>query len=182
MARILIVYSTVDGHTRHICERLRAVVETFGHPATVMPLADCGPEDLARCDALCIGASIRYGKHRPAVAAFIARHQAAIDARPNALFSVNVVARKAEKNQPHTNPYLRKFLARIRWKPQLAAAFAGRIDYPRYGFVDRNMIRLIMWLTNGPTDPGGTFEFTDWAQVDAFGAGLARLAAGTQNL
>jgi menaquinone-dependent protoporphyrinogen oxidase len=177
MARVLIVYSTVDGHTRHICERLRAAVEPLGHVATVMPLADCRAEDIAGSDALCIGASIRYGKHRPNVAAFIARHQAAIEARPNALFSVNVVARKPEKNQPHTNPYMRKFLAGIGWKPRLMAVFAGRIDYPSYGFVDRNMIRLIMWMTRGPTDPRSVVEFTDWAQVDGFGAALARMAA-----
>jgi len=30
MARILIVYSTTDGHTLRICERLRGQVEAFG--------------------------------------------------------------------------------------------------------------------------------------------------------
>lgn len=37
-----------------------------------------------------------------------------------------------------------------------------------YGFVDRTMIRLIMWMTRGPTDPGTNIEFTDWKQVDKF--------------
>jgi menaquinone-dependent protoporphyrinogen oxidase len=38
-----------------------------------------------------------------------------------------------------------------------------------YGFVDKTMIRFIMWMTKGPTDPNGSFEFTDWDAVDAFG-------------
>ena len=46
--------------------------------------------------------------------------------------------------------------------------FAGKLDYPRYGFFDRQMIRLIMWMTKGPTDPKAVVEFTDWAKVDAF--------------
>ena len=31
------------------------------------------------------------------------------------------------------------------------------------------MIRFIMWMTKGPTDPTGTFEFTDWDAVESFG-------------
>ncbi|MDP1900287.1 MAG: menaquinone-dependent protoporphyrinogen IX dehydrogenase [Rubrivivax sp.] len=177
MAGILILYSTVDGHTRQICERLRVVIEATGQSAVVKPVAQATAQDLAQCAAVVMGAAIRYGKHKPEVTAFIARHQAALEARPNAFFSVNVVARKPEKNRPETNPYLQKFLRSIRWKPQMLAVFAGRLDYPSYGFVDRNMIRLIMWMTKGPTAPDSVVEFTDWAQVEAFGAAVARMPA-----
>jgi menaquinone-dependent protoporphyrinogen IX oxidase len=30
-----------------------------------------------------------------------------------------------------------------------------------------------MMMTDGPTDPGGLFEFTDWDKVEAFGRELA---------
>jgi menaquinone-dependent protoporphyrinogen oxidase len=46
--------------------------------------------------------------------------------------------------------------------------FAGRLDYPRYAFFDRQMIRLIMPITRGPTDPRATVEFTDWDKVAQF--------------
>jgi menaquinone-dependent protoporphyrinogen oxidase len=35
------------------------------------------------------------------------------------------------------------------------------------------MIRFIMWLTKGPTDPATVVEFTDWARVDAFARRVA---------
>ena len=175
MARILIVYSTTDGHTLTICERLRASLLPRGHQVTLLPLAAADSAALQACDKIVLGASIRYGKHNPAVNAFIARHQAVLEARPNAFFSVNVVARKPEKNSAQTNPYVRKFLRSIAWRPQHVAVFAGRIDYPRYRFFDRAMIRLIMALTGGPTDTRGTFEFTDWSQVDAFASHLDRM-------
>jgi menaquinone-dependent protoporphyrinogen oxidase len=140
-----------------------------GDDVTVAPLAQADGLDLSAFDKIVIGASIRYGKHQPAVAQFIARHQALLESRPNAFFSVNIVARKPEKNQPGTNPYLIKFLRRISWKPKLLAVFAGRLDYPSYGVFDRFMIRLIMRMTHGPTDPTAVIEFTDWAQVQAFG-------------
>jgi len=135
----------------------------------VAPLAQADGLELPAFDKFVIGASIRYGKHQPAVAQFIARHQALLESRPNAFFSVNIVARKPEKSQPGTNPYLIKFLRQISWKPKLLAVFAGRLDYPSYGVFDRFMIRMIMRMTHGPTDPTAVIEFTDWAQVQAFG-------------
>jgi menaquinone-dependent protoporphyrinogen oxidase len=122
-----------------------------------------------------IGASIRYGKHQPLVNEFIKKNQVVLESHPNAFFSVNVVARKPEKNQPETNPYLQKFLRKIDWNPQLLDVFAGRIDYPSLGFVDKHMIRFIMWMTKGPTDPSLTIEFTDWDRVAEFAQKIAEL-------
>ena len=175
MSRILVAYSTSDGHTRHICERLQQVMAQQGHATTVVPLAQADQLDLADFDKIVIGASIRYGKHQPLVAQFIERHQALLERKANAFFSVNIVARKPEKSRPESNPYLIKFLRQISWTPRLTAVFAGRLDYPSYGFFDRLMIRLIMLMTHGPTDPTAVIEFTDWQQVEAFGRQISAM-------
>lgn len=175
--RILIAYATTDGHTGRICERLKQVIEALGRQVTVTLLSEAGALELRDFDRVVIGASIRYGHHQPVVAEFIAQHQALLESRPSAFFSVNIVARKPNKNTPETNPYCRKFLKSMAWKPRLAAVFAGRLDYPSYGFVDRQMIRLIMLITKGPTDPKAVVEFTDWAQVEAFGREVCALTA-----
>ena len=190
MARILLLYSTVDGQTRKIAERLADVMGAPDRDLTLAALdatTSVAPDGF---DAVVIGASIRYGHHRPEVAAWIARHQTTLESTVNGFYSVNVVARKPTRNTPETNPYLRKFLRRIDWRPQHLAVFAGRIDYPRYGVLDRNVIRLIMWMTHGPTDPDTVIEYTDWAQVERFAqrivAGLTPSAApaaeGLENL
>ena len=176
MSSILLAYSTTDGHTLRICERLRQVIEQQGHSAKVVPLAQAEELDLPAFDTLVIGASIRYGKHQPQVAQFIARHQALLESKANAFFTVNIVARKPEKNRPETNPYLIKFLRQISWKPKLLAVFAGKLNYPSYRFFDRLMIRFIMLITDGPTDPKTVVEFTDWNEVEAFGRQLAAMA------
>ena len=168
MAAILIIYSTTDGHTLKICQRLKREIEQFHHQVDLASIDDTQQLDLEAPDKIILGASIRYGKHRPQVYDFIQRHQQLLERKPNAFFSVNVVARKPEKRQPDTNPYMRKFLKQISWAPMNLAVFAGKIDYPRYSFWDRSIIRFIMWLTKGPTDPGTVQEFTDWDQVDAF--------------
>jgi menaquinone-dependent protoporphyrinogen oxidase len=145
------------------------VVEEEDHEVVLAVIDEQPDLDPGLFDKIVIGASIRYGKHRPAVYDFIRRNLVKIESLPNAFFSVNVVARKPEKNQPETNPYLQKFLKQISWLPQNMAVFAGKIDYPIYKFWDRQIIRLIMWMTGGPTDPEAVVEFTDWHKVDDFG-------------
>ncbi len=175
MPRVLIVYSTTDGHTLKICQRLRQTIEPSGAQVQVVSVADAEGIDLATYDKVVVGASIRKGRHSKAIHDFIDARADQLAAKPNAFFSVNVVARKPDKNRPETNPYLRKFLERIRWQPRLLAVFAGKLDYPSYRPFDRFMIRLIMRMTGGPTDPRAVVEFTDWDEVAAFGRRVVQL-------
>ena len=86
-----------------------------------------------------------------------------------------MVARKPEKNKPDTNPYVIKFFKKIDWTPTVVEVFAGYLDYQKYPFFDRTMIRFIMWMTKGPTDPKSKIEYTDWERVAAFGKTLTKL-------
>jgi len=175
MSSILIVYSTTDGHTRKICQHLQRVIERHGNQVSLADIKDINTYRLSDFDKIVLGASIRYGKHRPAVFDFVEAHRDVLDRRPSAFFSVNVVARKPGKDAPGTNPYVRAFRRKTTWSPTALAVFAGKIDYPRYDWVDRQVIRFIMWLTRGPTDPAATVEFTDWPAVDRFAQQVARL-------
>lgn len=175
MARIFILYATTDGQTRKICERLRTVVQAEGHQVTLLPIDAADSVDPWAFDKIVVGASIRYGRHSRRMLEFVNAHARLLDTKLNAFFSVNIVARKAQKNRPDTNPYVQRFLRQMRWRPKELEVFAGKLDYPRYGVVDRLMIRFIMWLTDGPTDPATVVEYTDWQRVDAFAHRVARM-------
>ena len=168
MAKVLIIYSTTDGHTRKICLRLKEIVEEKNNQVELVSITDVGAIDLSAYDKIVIGASIRYGKHSKQIYKFVKQYQEVLESKPNAFFSVSVVARKPDKNTPETNPYLKIFLKQISWEPKNLAVFAGKIDYQRYSFLDRSIIRLIMWITKGPTDPQANIEFTDWSKVEQF--------------
>ena len=175
MAKVLLLYSGVYGHTRKISERIKAKLTALGAEVDLAPVTDAGsrPEDY---DAILIGAAIRNGKHNPAVLDFIARHKTLLEQKPSGFFSVNLVARKPHKNTPETNPYTKAFVAKSPWQPKLLGVFGGDLDYQRYTAFDRNVIRFIMWLTKGPTDPTTKVEYTDWAAVDLFAERFAALA------
>ncbi|MEF9997201.1 MAG: menaquinone-dependent protoporphyrinogen IX dehydrogenase [Burkholderiaceae bacterium] len=176
VARFLLLYSSVYGCSRQICERIQSLLQQAGQAVTVAALTD-KELDLAAFDVIVIGASIKHGKHNPTVISFIRQHQALLASKPSALFSVNLVARKPGKNTPQTNPYLKRLVAESPWKPSLLGVFAGELDYSRYGPIDKHMMRLVMWINQGPTDLNAKVQFTNWQDVERFAAQVAALAA-----
>ena len=167
MSKFLIIYSTTDGHTKIICERIKNFL-TDGNLVELLSLEDSKKVNLSNFEKIIIGASIRYGKHSKELYKFINLNKNILDQKKSAFFSVNVVARKPEKNTAETNPYINKFLKLSKWKPNKISVFAGKVDYPNYNFFDKYIIKFIMFITRGPTDTSQSYEFTDWSKVDDF--------------
>ena len=176
VSKILVLYSSVYGHTLKVSEFIKADAATRGDVVDVRPLAQ-GAVDLVGYDAVAVGSSIRHGKHHAEVMEFVQARQALLDSKPSAFFSVSLIARKPTRQTPESNQYVREFLAKSPWKPRLVGIFGGVLDYQRYGLFDRYAIRLIMTLTRGPTDLHTNVEFTDWDKVREFGTALSALAA-----
>ena len=168
MKKTAVIYSSTDGHTVKICEK---IIEIIKHDSSVSlsSIEEADSLDLESFDFILVGASIRYGNHKANLFSFIYKNLKLLNKKDTAFFNVNAVARKEDKNTPATNPYLIKFLKRVSWKPSVLEVFAGKISYPKYHFFDKHMIRFIMWMSKGPTDPSKVFEFTDWKNVESFG-------------
>ena len=109
MKKILLTYSTVDGHTKTICEKILSYSETS--QVDILPIDSS--INIKDYDTVVIGASIRYGKYREEIFEFIKENEELLNSKDNAFFSVNVVARKENKNKPETNPYLIKVFSTI---------------------------------------------------------------------
>ena len=168
MKKTAVIYSSTDGHTVKICEK---IIEIIKHESIISlsSIVEVDSLDLESFDFILVGASIRYGNHKANLFSFIKNNLESLNKKDTAFFNVNAVARKEDKNTPATNPYLIKFLKKVAWKPNLLEVFAGKISYPKYHFFDKYMIRFIMWMSKGPTDPSKVFEFTDWKKVESFG-------------
>jgi menaquinone-dependent protoporphyrinogen oxidase len=170
-------YATRDGQSRRIAEhifRRLAQSETLDPPRDV-GVARPAPEDLTAASLIVLVAAVRYGRHLPEADRFLAAYRSLVSPPPLALASVNLTARKPEKTTATGNAYLRKIIARHRLAPAVAVAFAGRLEYRRYGWLDRQIIRFIMLLTRGPTDPNTSVEYTSWPAVDEFAARIVEL-------
>ena len=172
--KTVIIYSSVDGHTFKICNRLKEVLLQNNQNVKLFSVDDF-KEDVTNYDKFIIGTSIRYGMHNKKIIDFINTNKIQLDSIKTAFFSVNLVARKSEKNTPDSNPYVIKFFKNVDWKPTIVEVFAGKLNYKKYPFFDRIMIQFIMQMTKGPTNTNTEIEYTNWDKVKAFGLQLIKL-------
>ena len=159
----IFIYSSSNGQSLKICEALNKNKESL-----IIDMDMLKTTKLDNFDQIIIGASVKYGDHNKKVYEFVKKNRALLEKKKTVFFSVNATARKSEKNKPKTNPYIIKFLKKTNWTPDHIGVFAGMIDFPNYNFIEKYIIKLIMWITNGPTDTSKTFEFTNWEDVKKF--------------
>lgn len=195
-ASVALYYATRDGQSRRIAEYIASRLAEAGTAAAAQDsaLAQIAPMDMAKdlatdlatelagASVVVLVAAVRYGRHLPEADRLLAVYQSLDTPPPLALASVNLTARKPLKTTVAGNAYLRKLIARHCLAPAVATAFAGRLDYRRYRFTDRQIIRFIMLLTRGPTDPNTCIEYTSWQAVDEFVARIIELARRPQSV
>lgn len=174
MARILILHASWHGQTARIAGRVGEIFTRAGHQVTVRSAIEPDSAiDLGAHDAVVIGAAIHRGNHHKAVLALIRRHIAVLRARPNAFFSVSLSAAGNERQRGIATRMMRKPLDALGWEPDETAIFAGALQYSRYHFALRLMLRFIALLAGRDTDPSRDYEYTDWAAVERFAAAFA---------
>ena len=159
----IFIYSSSNGQSLKICKALNKNKE-----ALIIDMDMLKTTKLDNFDQIVIGASVKYGDHNKKVYEFVKKNRVLLEKKKTVFFSVNATARKSKKNTPKTNPYIVKFLKKTNWTPDHIGVFAGMIDFPNYNFIEKYIIKLIMWITNGPTDTSKTFEFTNWKDVKKF--------------
>lgn len=163
MARILVLYATIEGHTARIAERVAGRLRGAGHVVDVLPA--CDDADLRGYEAVIVGASIHYGHHPAPLRALLRRELATLAARPGAFFSVSLSAKER---------YLQRFLRQVGWRPQATATFAGALQYSKYGPLKRLVMLVFTTLAGRDTDMSRDYEYTDWDAVDRFSEAFAR--------
>ena len=84
MDKILILFSTTDGHTVSICNRIAEVLSINGS-VTIISLEDCSELEIKSADKVLVGASIRYGKHNKNLFSFSKKYKSILDSRDEKL-------------------------------------------------------------------------------------------------
>jgi menaquinone-dependent protoporphyrinogen oxidase len=172
--RVLVVFASSFGQTRKIAEGLALALRGRG---CIVELGDAGqgvsglppPADY---DAVVLGSRVQYGKHAPAIAAYVHAHRAALFDVVSAFFSVSMSASRRELGSD-PNGYVKKQLEELAWEPRLTAAFGGALPYTKYGFILRFVMKQISKRAGHTTDTSRDHEFTDWDAVSRFANAIA---------
>lgn len=168
MSKALFLYSTSEGQTKKIL--LYIEKELPDYQCDIVNLNEVTDVDFNQYDKVMIGASIRYGKLNKKLYQFIHSNLAQLKHAKVAFFCVNLTARKEDqgKDTPEGSVYIKTFLKKSPWQPEMIGVFAGALYYPRYRWFDKMMIRFIMTMTGGETDTTKEVEYTNWKKVALF--------------
>ena len=170
MARILVLHSSIDGHTKRIAQRIGAVLASEGHIATLRSAdAPAAGAEIERCDAVIVGAAIRYGHYAACLEPLVSEHRAAIEARPNAFFSVCLaIVSRFPEDRAEARRIANAWPIRLGWKPAAVEVIAGALMFSRYGFLRRWALTRIARKELGDVDTTRDHVYTDWEAVERF--------------
>ena len=172
MANIALLYMSIDGQTKKIAEKLAESLVKWNNTISMHSISTLTETfSLEPYEAVILGCSVRYGKHHPQFRQFVQGHIQQLNTKKNFFIfftSVNLTARKPNRSDVSMNPYIKKYLKQISWKPDDTEVFAGALKYGQYGFLDRLLIRFIMKITGGPTHSEHDIEYTEWDKVRVF--------------
>jgi menaquinone-dependent protoporphyrinogen oxidase len=171
MAHILILYSSFDGQTLRIAERISATLAKAGHTLKLRDAAAPeAAEDILAADAVIVGGAIRYGRFDAALVQLVSENAPVLDRRPNAFFSVSL---SAVHDANAAKGCMAEFVKRTQWRPERQAVFAGALRYRQYTPFVRFLMRLIAYANDEATDTSRDHEYTDWPAVERFAEAFA---------
>ncbi len=168
---ILVAYDSKHGATWGIAERIARGLRLAGHRAQARPVLAVG--DPADYDAVVIGSACYASHWRRDACEFVWRHHKVLARRPVWLFTsgplgTGPVGPGAPESRPSTVPVeIADFIRDVH--PRDHEVFSGALNPGRLTLTERWRRRL----------PGGRAQlpagdFRDWAQIDAWAAGISR--------
>lgn len=173
MSSVLIVHASREGQTLRIAEYLAEALRQGGH-AVRLAAAEPFP-GVGGADGVIVAASVHLGRHPRALVRAVRAHRTVLERLPSAFLSVCLSAAGDDPlHRAEADGYLRDFLRRTGWRPELAASVAGALRFSRYGFLKARFVRAMSQREQLGTERGVDREFTDWNEVrrfaEAFGA------------
>jgi menaquinone-dependent protoporphyrinogen oxidase len=182
MSRVLIVFATREGQTARIAGRIASRIGAAGHAVELVDAADraaAAAVDPKRFQLLVFGASMHAGGIETELVDFIQAHRSTIGSQPRAFFLVLLSAATRDATLRE------RWLADARGKvaQQISVPFdgiemiAGTLAYSKYSWPMKLIMRRIARQAGQETDMRRDYEYTDWAQVEAFADRLCRRIA-----
>lgn len=160
--KILIVYGSQKGHTQKIAEFLRTESVIVGHQAVSI---EASPEAKSpeNFDAVIVASSVHAGQYNPEIIDYATKYSVLLNIVPSAFLSVGLTITRNEPKAMKELESVTKFLMDLtKWKPVMIEQIAGALEYSKYGFIKKMLIKSIMKKTGGETDTTRDYVYTDW--------------------
>lgn len=170
MARILLVYGTVEGQTARISQVLCTELRQLGNQVDIFSVQRLPPGlDLDSYDAVMAGGAVHASTYPRPLQKWLKRNSSRITAKPGAFFSVCLgILEKNPALRGKEKRIAQNLFDKTGWHPSLSTVFAGALAYTRYSWMKRWMMKQIAARSGGDTDTTRDHEYTNWDEVKAF--------------
>lgn len=164
---VLLLYSTTEGQTRKVADRIAATIRAAGHETLVHDMASDEPTPpVGTFDALIAAASVHQGYHQDSAVNFMSAAAGALRGMPAAFVSVSLSAAMADGRE-EARQYVDRFLETTGWTPAMTLLLGGAIRLSDYDYFERQVMKYIL-AQKGVTDLATDYECTDWAALESF--------------
>lgn len=192
MNRVAVLYATKEGQTRRIAVHLAAALSRNGIDVDLFDVTK-GPAFIQwyRYGGVVVAASVHGGHHDREMVRFVREHRRELELIPATFLSVSLSEAGAEdsRNSPEqraacakdANAMIEAFLAETGWHPVHVKPAAGGLAYSQYNPIVRFVMKRIAKSAGADTDTSHDYEYTDWADLDRFAAGLALEVADSRD-
>ena len=169
-----------NGQTATIADRLEQTLEDRDHDVTKVDVETLPDEfSLTEFDAVAVGSSVHISKHHSGIQEFIETHRETLEKRPTAFFQVSLSSVSDDpERRAIAAEYVDSLLESTGWNPDRIALFGGALRYSKYGFLKRLLMKRIAKGATGDVDTSRDYEYTDWAEVEAFANDFAVFVEG----
>ncbi|SOE18638.1 menaquinone-dependent protoporphyrinogen oxidase [Hoeflea halophila] len=166
---VLVLYATIEGHTRKIAEHAAARLEAAGQAVFLGDIREPGFAVPGRFDGVLICAPIHIGRYPSPVAQFVTEWKDALAQVPTALVSVSLAIHSdSAEERAEAEAYPAKLEKKTGFHIPKVHHAAGALKFLEYDFFKRALMRRIAAKEGGPVDTSRDHEFTDWQALDAF--------------
>jgi len=171
MARLLIMYASVEGQTRKIAEVIRDWAEQARHSAVLLEAGTATPLLLeeGEYDVAFICGSVHQGRHPRELGDAVRESADSLSRIPTALLSVSLSAAHHDPaSKAEANRYIEEFVTETAWRPTAHLTVAGALRYTKYDFLKRFMMRILAENRGDEVDVSRDWEYTDWGELNIF--------------
>ena len=182
MANVLIVHATRYGQTAKVARRMEAALRSSGHAVQLVDVSR-PPRSLEvwRFDVTFVGAPMYAGHYPASIVRFVRGQREFLKRGVSVFFSVNLaIASHTTDGRAETLPLVERFIEETGWRPNRVELFAGALNYTRYNFFIRLLMRRMARKAGGDTDTSRDHEYTDWAAVERFALEVVDQIAETE--
>lgn len=174
--KILILYATTEGHTKHVCERAATMLREAGARVTLADFAQAPRAPTIAFDGVILAGALRFGRYPKALVDYATRYAAALNEIGSALLSVSLSAAGANPGDwAGLGQRVEALKRSTRWRPAAVSHVGGALRYSEYGFLLSRLMWLIAWAHGIKTFISRDYDLADYRGLARFVLAFASL-------